>query len=141
MRATFSRRSGRLALALVANMLVAAIAAGPAAAVDNPTEWVRGIYAKYAADQVDGSALDLFKPEATDRLKAAIAAEEACVARTEGICGLDFDPIAKFTNGGSPQVIEYYFLKMGDRWLLDDVSNRTPGTEPWTLTGFLGKTD
>ena len=142
----------------------------PAGAVENPTEWIRTIYAKYARQDVAGSALDLFKPEATERLKKAIASEEACIKRTKGICGLDFDPVANgqdfdiknvavtshakirttqpsqgwvtatFSNGGStPQVIEYYFLQVRGAWRLDEVSDKTPGSEGWTLTKLLGK--
>ncbi len=140
-----------------------------AGAVENPTEWVKKLYAKYERQQATGSALDLFKPDATDRLKKAIAAEATCIKRTKGICGLDFDPVANaqdfeitnvvvsshakvsttqasqgwvratFSNGGAPQVIEYYFLQVRGDWLLDDVSDKTPGSEGWTLTKILGR--
>ena len=114
------------------------------------------------------NALDLFKPEASDRLIKAIAAEAACIKRTKGICGLDFDPIAngqdfeikdvvvtsvakvgtavpegrvtaKFKNFGKPQTIEFFFLKKGETWLLDDVSSKNPGERGWVLSKLLGK--
>lgn len=146
-----------------------ALSCQSAGAVENPTEWVKQLYAIYEKQEVTGSALDLFKPEATDRLKKAMAAEAACIKRTKGICGLDFDPIANaqdfeiknvvvtsqanfgaaqpaqglvtatFSNAGAPQVIVFYFVQVRGVWLLDDVSDKTPGSEGWTLTKILGK--
>ena len=163
------RRTGtHLGLAVLAYLLFPVANSGRALAVENPTAWVKGIYASYAANQTPTSPLSILKPEASPRLKRLIEGEEACLKRNKGLCRIDFDPIvnaqdfeitdieiksharirstganlgivtATFKNAGRSNTIEYTFISQGERWLLDDVAARTPGEENWTLSKILG---
>ena len=168
MRPPKRRLSRHLGLAVLAYLLFPVGNSGRALAVDNPTAWVKGIYETYAANKADASALAVLRPEASDRLKRLIDAEQACLKRNKGMCRIDFDPIANaqdfeitdvqvkshakvstsgastglvtatFKNAGRNNVIEYLFIEKGGRWLLDDISAKTPGEEMWTLSKLLG---
>lgn len=159
------RQTLQSGLAAIACLLGSSV---QAAAVENPTEWVRGIYAKYVANQAVGDALALLRPEASERLKEAMADEGKCRKLTKAICGLHFDPIAngqdfeikdvvvtsvakvgtavpegrvtaRFSNFHKPQTIEFFFVKKGGTWLLDEVSSKNPGEKGWVLSKVLGK--
>jgi hypothetical protein len=168
MQCTKRRIGAHLGLAALAYLLFSLTPGGRALAVENPSDWVKGIYQTYAANKTVPSSLSILKPEASPRLKRLIEAEEACMKRGKGICRLDFDPIvnaqdfsvtdiqvrshaivgssspskgivtATFKNGGEVTIIEYTFTRQGARWLLDDVAAKTPGQETWTLSNILG---
>jgi Protein of unknown function (DUF3828) len=128
---------------------------GMAQTVPEPVQIVRRFYQPYLKDDSAGgkSALDVIKPHATPELRRLIAKEETCARKQQGICNIEADVLidgqdwklsafqvtalnvsedritvrAAFRNTGRPTIVEFPFVKSGDRWLITDVHMKTSG--------------
>jgi hypothetical protein len=140
--------------------------AGPAPAkAGELEELVRGLYRPYERDAAAPSALRLLRPHPSKRLRALIAKEERCTAKSREICNLDFDVIingqdwelknlriepakleadrasvvARFINIDTPQRIVYKFVRESSRWRLEDVESLVPEADRWSLSRILAR--
>ena len=118
-----------------------------------PSQIITNFYKPYLADphaksQNTPDALAAISTYATYGLRQAIAKNEACEIREQGICNIDADIIingqdydlstdvrleeinpakdhkiirAHFTSSGQPNTVNYTFTKEGRAWKIDDV--------------------
>jgi hypothetical protein len=137
--------------------------------VADPRAFVEQIYAAYVRGHGDSTPPEPAYAY-SDRLRALFRAYHAHEARNRGelVGALDFDwwinaqdwslshvvvtqaeagpatraILARFRNGDRQDATRFLFVRVGNRWYLDDAVNGTGrGDDGWTLSALLGQRD